>query len=353
MVKFLLLFSLFGVLFTQQRVLAQVPNNSIEVSEDIIEANFPNEVSRYQNDSKYTSDFNNLAASYFNLKLDDFKFEEEQKQQWKRYTFEDENRLINISNIMNVSTVTFTQLDQTIYGALTYFINESGFFNIDDTFKDQELEFLSLTEVKNQADQLLTHFDLNLDYQLKIYGIRWSDIQPALDSPEGKAFLEYNKPSQTEESNIDSLDFSDFYYVTADFYLEGLPLNQLDLGDQERGVVANVMSFSMIITPSGLVSIDLQGVVQPHATNEKVKILDSQQVIDKLQRKYDNIILQEPIKLIKLDLVYVPYISMEANRELVPTWQGLILQEGETGQGREEFTIPVFIDAITGDEVAF
>lgn len=333
-------------------VVAESANNFL-VADPIKQLNFPKEVVRYQIDSNYKTQFNRLAAECFQQELSNFKLEEDPQRQWVAYTYEDQDCLINISNIMNLSVVTYTQLEFTFYEAIVDFIfNGSSLENVKD-LKEKELDFLQLDSTRDLAQQILDKFELNLDYRLNIYGITKADMKEVMETPEGRSFLEYSKPDQSIDTTIDTNELTDIYLITADFYLDGIPLNQMPLGDQERGVIANVMNFSMIVTPSGLASVAFQGVVQPHNMETKTKILEPTQVIDKLRKKYENIILQGPVELKKLDLVYVPYVSLENDRELVPTWQGLILQPGETGEGRENIAVPVFFDAVTEEEVAF
>lgn len=219
-----------------------------------------------------------------------------------------------------------------------YEAEESKVANVGENV---ELTFMSRQDAENKAKKILAEIGINETAVTHIFALPVAYHQYVENTEVKEGVLESSKALGRQWENL-----GDCYEVQLTTQYDGIPLCEEGyIAADDSGV--NGGKITAIISTEGVQQLDVPNqYIVDNKTVQEQKILTTQDILEKLKNKMENIILTDEYTVTKLELCYYPKImdKEKAIFKLIPVWE-------ITLNGEEDGEITYIFQASDGTEI--
>lgn len=218
------------------------------------------------------------------------------------------------------------------------FNRDSGYSqcNADSFPADIDLPFLSREEARDMAKEFLYALDLRsyIFEPVELYTLSKSRLMEELD----KIIVDDPYMENILKSHGGKEAIYDAYFVFVPFQIKGVPIMSDSFGYITADIPVRGSGASFIISESGFEHISVDGYLPGDVQSPLQDAISLETAMNALDKKYDLLLLSEPVIVTKIILCYVPNATV-----LTPAYGFLVNQNG--------FSQWVYINAFTGEQI--
>lgn len=280
------------------------------------------------------------------------------------YAFDLEDKSLGFTTeIMNTSGFNYKSeyllFDSIFYQ--TFITNKnSPHSNKENFLTDENLDFISIEELKDEFNKYLQNIGIDLTYDIEVYTLS----HELMNSEREKVIKSYE--NLNEINPVDNYDISvidtfteehDCYYIFASQELDNINISANTFGEISSGALAYGGEIEAIYTKDGFVRFSVSAPVM-FENMEETEIISIEEATKFYEKKMSDIISQETIELDEITLkYYLEYRNEYSSLNIIPYWEfsqkvtssPILLENGETFQFTHYTTVN--FDAITGKEI--
>lgn len=269
--------------------------------------------------------------------------------------------------IINNRIISFAIDAQSVYNGIYQALSRNT-SNEEYISKDDSLDFEPREKVLDELrKQLLDTFGIDPDewwvqefYAVKKEGVDFYKMKIAEEAAADAANSEENDDEKLQQTlkQLDDISSEDFYVINIKFQLDGIPLYTGDTFDYGVDGMYSIMGpwASVIYSKDGIVTLDLAYLNETDTSAaEEVTLIETEKARGLIQKKFSDIILDTPVEVYDMQLVYLPipqndlnsqFESFEAKPFYAFYWKETGTYNGETF----ESDYITYFDAVTGAE---
>ena len=208
--------------------------------------------------------------------------------------------------------------------------------NADSFPADIDLPFLSREEARDMAKEFLYALDLRsyIFEPVELYTLSKSRLMEELD----KKIVDDPYMEDLLKSHGGKETIYDAYFVFVPFQIKGVPIMSDSFGYITADIPVRGSGASFIISESGFEHISVDGYLPGDVQSPLQDAISLETAMNALDKKYDLLLLSEPVVVTKIILCYVPNATV-----LTPAYGFLVNQNG--------FSQWVYINAFTGEQI--
>lgn len=208
--------------------------------------------------------------------------------------------------------------------------------NADSFPADIDLPFLSREEARDMAKEFLYALDLRsyIFEPVELYTLSKSRLMEELD----KKIVDDPYMEDLLKSHGGKEAIYDAYFVFVPFQIKGVPIMSDSFGYITADIPVRGSGASFIISESGFEYISVDGYLPGDVQSPLQDAISLETAMNALDKKYDLLLLSEPVIVTKIILCYVPNATV-----LTPAYGFLVNQNG--------FSQWVYINAFTGEQI--
>lgn len=199
-----------------------------------------------------------------------------------------------------------------------------------------DLPFLSREEARDMAKEFLYALDLRsyIFEPVELYTLSKSRLMEELD----KKIVDDPYMEDILKSHGGKEAIYDAYFVFVPFQIKGVPIMSDSFGYITADIPVRGSGASFIISESGFEYISVDGYLPGDVQSPLQDAISLETAMNALDKKYDLLLLSEPVIVTKIILCYVPNATV-----LTPAYGFLVNQNG--------FSQWVYINAFTGEQI--
>ena len=214
---------------------------------------------------------------------------------------------------------------------------EGASFNNMEVYKDKELPFARSEDVYEEVKCSLEQWGVLIGEKHELFGLDYETMkeQEYVINEAGEYNAPLKKESWTEED--------DCYYFQCAQEFHGIPIYYYGYGVL-RGYHNIGPAFKVKYDRDGFVEITIERPYDVQDTGKTVSIISAEDAVDCLIRKFDNIIMTDPVVVDKLSLQMLPQRTTPGSYDLIPVW---------IFEGKEYWTLDDGTEAVVSDKYMF
>lgn len=224
--------------------------------------------------------------------------------------------------------------------------------NMELFHTNKQFSFATVEQAKKTIHSTLKELGIEVDDKYDVYSLDYQTMQKEekklLNKVDVKGKQYQPKGSWSEADNC---YYFSFRQKIGNIPFSGVTDDQLYSGTQSYG-----SEIAVVVSKKGIQYLSASPMWQ--ATQDKDVTQDIKPVetaLETIKQKYENIILKDPVKVVKAEFCYLPVVKKQGQATLTPVWQVTVAQTEDAskdGSGKKEVvTTQVFINAITGKEI--
>lgn len=321
------------------------------ILDSALQSSDPKEVYEQMIDDSYPNVLMDKLESIFNVSRDQFQ----EKQVENPIPFQELRIQNDKENILFINSANSTNLfySTNLGDQIQILLDQERTGLMQSTLFTEPKDDIKVARVEQMVKEWIQNLDLGMEYQLDIMFASRENISSFMDNFRKTDNYSYEKNSMDTPTIQINEDLPEFYRVNVSFLIDGILMNKMQFGDMEEGIVANAMTLEMVYIDDQLEIANLQGIIKPTNHQKKLKIKPKADIIERIKKKYEDILIPDNIFLDEITLVYVPFIQEKEKLTLRIMWEGT-LRTCHTVDGQTfEQVIPVFYDAVSGHEASF
>lgn len=190
---------------------------------------------------------------------------------------------------------------------------EGASFNNMEVYKDKELHFAKSEDVYEEVKCSLEQWGVLIGEKHELFGLDHETMkeQEYVINEAGEYNAPLKKESWTEED--------DCYYFQCAQEFHGIPIYYYGYGVL-RGYHNIGSAFKVKYDRDGFVEITIERPYDVQDTGKTVSIISAEDAVDCLIRKFDNIIMTDPVVVDELSLQMLPQRTAPGSYDLIPMW---------------------------------
>lgn len=252
-------------------------------------------------------------------------------------------------DILNISSNGFYMLSD-FYNNIFYAFHLSSKdseYNANKYSKDTDFEFMSRNEALDIVIEKLEKCGVTIgDYEAKFYCLDYETLKKEehVIDENGNAPKNEWKDSWTEDDNC--------YYITIRQKINDIPEYHLHYG-LYKNYEDYCSPIQAIVSKEGIRYLDVDGVMQFENTENLVKILSPNQILDKVieNKYYEDKWEKQEYTLTKMNLCYFSNTAYNKILETIPVYQLYIEEKYWNGTQWDKKICQLIINASTGEVV--
>lgn len=267
----------------------------------------------------------------------------------------DENRVINITETKDgCSLLSNFRKDIRLYGSLgqeiSFALNKNYLSqekNDEKFLAKQELSFSTREQVTQAVLEIAKELDVNIISSPVIYSFS-----------KGQS---YTTPVFSESGMIEETKYftRDCYFLEFQIAVDNIPVSKEMSGSEKNGNGMSGTALEVLYSAEGIEEFYMYGDYEIVETlSENQKGISAEEALQRLEDKYDTIILEGEYTVERIDFEYIPLPEKEGQYTLVPVWRFGINHavefSGKTDRTeivRQNERSFVIFNAITGEEI--
>jgi hypothetical protein len=220
-------------------------------------------------------------------------------------------------------------------------------YNADKYATGNNLEFMSITDAKNQIYQTLISLGIELSEQFTCYTLDYKTMQKEeiLYDKWGDIIEDGSKTSWSEEDSCYIFDFQQEY--------NGMVINSNGYGDYLSGGL-NGTTIRVIYGQHGIIDCSIDGVLEFEDTTEDESIISLDQAVEVVKDKFDLIIQEYPLTIKKIDLEMLPITDKKDYTQLhiIPAWKFEVIEDiVDTDGNQVQLNSQILINGLNAKEI--
>lgn len=239
---------------------------------------------------------------------------------------------------------TMLNYEKPNYDSIYYAFNlneNSDLYNADKYSTNTELDFMDRNSAFAKVKSNLSDLDIKIDDNYSCYSLDKDTMTK-----------EYHYVEMSEDVNHEkkhSFDKSEECYC---FVLSGavgeLPLSKYSYGNSDSGTYVSGTEITVYYGQSGLIMLNIYCPYEVVESKKTENIITLNEAVDKLNDKYNNMIITDKIEVTKISLNYTAIIENADDNKytLVPSW---VFEVTQTFEDHSE-SYDIMFNAITGAE---
>ncbi|MCM1251397.1 MAG: hypothetical protein NC321_01125 [Clostridium sp.] len=182
-----------------------------------------------------------------------------------------------------------------------------------EVYKDTELPFAKSEDVYEEVKCALEQWGVLIGEEYELFGLDHKTMkeQEYVTNEAGEYDASLKKESWTEED--------DCYYFRCTQEFHGMPIYYYGYGVL-RGYHNIGSAFKVKYDKDGFVEITIERPYDVRDMGKTVSIISAEDAVDCLIRKFNNIIMTDPVVVDKLSLQMLPQRITPGSYELIPVW---------------------------------
>lgn len=217
-----------------------------------------------------------------------------------------------------------------------------------------DLKFESYQAAINKANDLLKELGMDNEQLTVIYSLDYKTMQEQQKILDEHGRFQNPRTGKKDPLKTDWSEKDDCYMMVFSTTIDGFPISTYSHGSVDDDSFVGGSDLEMYWSNYGVESLNIQYNYSVIKKENKVNIISLDSAIKKIENKYDQIILNNPVTVTKIALMYLPIVANKKTNKftLVPTWIFDISQVANTpGSKNEERITNVFINAVSGEEI--